>query len=69
MPNLTIPNQMLHMASRNSDGENAILNKNSSVAIPTNATTAYCEYVLQLQEKIHQQLLLNNSQATNHTGI
>ena len=69
MPNISIPNQIVHIDTRSSDSENAILNKNSSIVIPNNATTAYCEYVLQLQEKIHQQLLLKNSQTTKHKGI
>ena len=69
LPNLTIPNQMQHINSHSSDdGEKVILNRKSPILIPTNDTTAYCEYVLQLQEKLHQQLLLNNSQVSNDKG-
>ena len=37
------------------------IDESSNMLVPSSSSTSYCQYVLKLQEKIHQQFLMNNS--------
>ena len=60
IPNISIPNNLIHIASGDLNGDDISLNNKDPSTTISNASS-YCEYFLQIQEKIHRQLLLNQT--------
>ena len=60
IPNISIQNNLVHLASREFNGDDIVLNNKDASTNISNASS-YCEYFLQMQEKIHRQLLLNQT--------